>query len=192
MLIAHRHLGIASRAASHSCTALLLPLLWTLFIRRSTQLLSHTTHKPQYSVEQPETTALMKEQTRIRTMGFPRKVEVKGFAHTATKAAAAAAASAGEAVLNQEAAVAASNTTTSSTSSSTSSSKKSGKPAVKASEMIDTLSSKVPLKWAASSVVVPGSSYTAAYGSNPGRSPQVCAAPAALTALASSTVACCV
>jgi regulator of protease activity HflC (stomatin/prohibitin superfamily) len=137
----------------------------------STQSLSHTTHKPQYSVEQPETTARMKEQTRIRTMGFPRKVEVKGLAHTATKTAtaAAAASSAGAAAAGtQEAAGAAAGS-----SSSSSSGKKPGRPAVKASDMIDTLSSKVPLKWAASSVVVPGSSYTAAFGSNPGRSPQV-------------------
>jgi hypothetical protein len=140
----------------------------------SAQSLSHTTHKPQYRVEQPETTALMKEQTRIRTMGFPRKVEVKGIAHTATKTAAAAAASAGNTGMHsqtQEAAAAA--CTAVGGSSSGGAIKKAGKPAVKASDMVDTLSSKVPLKWAASSVVVPGSSYTTAFGSNPGRSPQV-------------------
>ncbi|KAF6258841.1 hypothetical protein COO60DRAFT_1074463 [Scenedesmus sp. NREL 46B-D3] len=132
----------------------------------STQSLSHTAHKPQYSVEQPGTTCLMREQTRLRTMGCPRKVEVKGFAHAATKTAAAAAAA--PALQRDEAAAAGS------ASSSRSSSNKPGRPAVKASDMIDTLSSKVPLKWAASSVVAPGSSYTAAFGSNPGRSPQMC------------------
>jgi hypothetical protein len=133
---------------------------------------SHTTHKPQYSVEQSETTALMKEQTRIRIMGFPRKVEVKGFAHPATKTAAAANTAAtvtgaeGVSSNRQQAAAVAG-------TGSSGISKKSGKSAVKASDMVDTLSSKVPLKWAASSVVVPGSSYMAAYGANPGRSPQV-------------------
>jgi hypothetical protein len=157
----------------HTSAYLLLALLPC-----STHSLSHTTHKPHYSVEQPQTTALMKEQTRIRTMGFPRKVEVKGFAHTATKtaAASAAAASAGHAGMmsqTQEAAAACGAACTGGSSSSGGATKKAGKPSVKASEMIDTLSSKVPLKWAASSVVVPGSSYTAAFGSNPGRSPQV-------------------
>ena len=41
---------------------------------------SHELHRPQYSTEDVETTKLMKEQTRIKTMGFP---QVKGFRQSA-------------------------------------------------------------------------------------------------------------
>eukprot|EP00879_Flechtneria_rotunda_P001687 GHRR01001847.1.p1 GENE.GHRR01001847.1~~GHRR01001847.1.p1 ORF type:complete len:491 (+),score=205.40 GHRR01001847.1:25-1473(+) len=128
---------------------------------------THTVHKPQYSVEQSETTALMKEQTRIRTMGFPRKVEVKGF--TATTGAAATAAAAAGSQTSSSSGHAGNNDGTVLACKSMHQTVK----APKASNMIDTLMSKVPLKWAASSVMAPASSYTASFGENLGRTTQM-------------------
>lgn len=135
----------------------------------------HTLHKPQYSVENTETTAIMKEQTRIKTMGFPRKVEVKGFAHNAPKASTSSSRAASAGPLGS------SSTTAGGVAKPGSSgigvnSKGPGRitRGPKASEMIDTFSSKVPLKWAASAVGAPTSSYTSSYGGNPGHAPQVC------------------
>jgi hypothetical protein len=126
---------------------------------------SHVAHCTQESVEQAATTALLKEQTRIRTMGFPRKVAVKGFNRRNHRDGGQGAGTGGS-------------TTTSNSSStaapgSLSSAGHPKKPAVRALDMVDTQMSRVPLKWAGSSVVPPSSSYTATFGAHPGRSPQV-------------------
>lgn len=123
-----------------------------------------SSYKPQYSVEDRETTSLMKEQTRVKTMGFPRKVEVKGFA--SPPKAATGSRRAGSASL-----VATGGSTGSLSGSPT---RRGHHKSLKASEMVDTFSSNVPLKWASTAVGNPTSSYTASFGGNPGHAPQVC------------------
>jgi hypothetical protein len=98
-----------------------------------------------------------------RTMGFPRKAEIKGFKRsplpppgceapsTASNAAAGEAGTAGRAASRQGGAVS----------------------GAKASQLVDTLKSRCPLKWACSELYPATSTYTSAFGSNPGRTPQV-------------------
>lgn len=122
-------------------------------------------HCKQTSVEEASTTFLLKEQTRIRTMGFPRKVTVKGFRPLSSTAALASVATHGTSGSIGSGRVQSAAAGSSSTGGR--------KAAVRASEMIDTQKSKVPLKWAASNLVPPSSTYTSTHGAHPGRSPQV-------------------
>lgn len=128
---------------------------------------SHVHHCLQTSVEEAQTTALLKEQTRIRTMGFPRKVTVKGFTRPLSSTAALGITSTAGALQD------AVHGSSGGLQQPAAGSNGGRKPAVRASEMIDTQKSRVPLKWAASNLVPPCSTYTSAHGTNPGQSPQV-------------------
>jgi hypothetical protein len=153
------------RHLAEGLPSLLLLLLLLLLLSHRAKSTSHMHHCLQTSVEEAQTSALLKEQTRIRTMGFPRKVTVKGFTRPLSSTAALGStgtASAGSTGALQDAV------------HGSSGSSGSRRPAVRASEMIDTQKSKVPLKWAASNLVPPCSTYTSAHGTNPGQSPQVC------------------
>jgi hypothetical protein len=139
-------------------------------------------HCKQTSVEEEATTALLKEQTRFKTMGFPRKVSIKGFnrpiSSTAALGTVSASASSGlDAVhgAGMQSACSTGGAGVSGRGSICGSQACVRKPVtVKASDMVDTQKSSVPLKWAASNLVPPCSMYTSAHGAHPGRSPQVC------------------
>jgi hypothetical protein len=128
---------------------------------------SHTLHCKQVSVEEASTTTLLKEQTRIKTMGFPRKVSVKGFARPLSSTAAAAV---------QQGGAPAAATGRGSNGNSNGGAPFGGRgvqsagcirsptAAVSASALIDTQKSKVPLKWAASNLVPPAAPTTPSMG----------------------------
>jgi hypothetical protein len=101
-------------------------------------------------------------------MGFPRKVEVKGFRHTSASDAAAPAPPGGADDGALQTAAPAPGAAAGRLSATAQRAKH-----VKASDMVETLNSKCPLKWACSELYPATSSYTAAFGSNPGRSVQV-------------------
>jgi len=103
-----------------------------------------------------------------RTMGFPRKVEVKGFKHAT--AGSGAASGAADGTTSAAGAVEAANCSTA--ASRRPHGKRPG-GAVKASELVETLNSKCPLKWACSELYPATSSYVAAFGSNLTRTTQM-------------------
>ncbi|GBF90561.1 hypothetical protein Rsub_03133 [Raphidocelis subcapitata] len=149
----------------------------------STKPVSHELHCRQHSVEDAEATALLKWQTRIKTMGFPRKVEVKGLRHAPASDPAAAAASAapdaaaapaaGEAATGAAAAAAAAaaargrRTAAALRAARGGGGGGGGRP--KAGDLIETLASHCPLKWACSELYPATSSYSASFGTHPGR-----------------------
>lgn len=131
---------------------------------------SHSHHCRQVSLEEASTTALLKEQTRIKTMGFPRKVSVKGFARPLSSTASTAAV---EGAGSAAAATAAGRIGGRGVQSAACGRRPAAAAAGSASALVDTQKSRVPLKWAASSLVPPCSTYNAQHGAHPGRSPQV-------------------
>ena len=142
----------------------------------SAQSEAHTSYKQQYSVEQPETTTLMKQQTRIKTMGVPKAVTVKGFCLSKGARKTAAAATADDAVclpMEQPSAGPQQHHRHQKEQHPQPASRHTAK-APKASDTVDTLSSKVPIKWAAAAAAgMPTSTYSAAFGGQPNRSTQV-------------------
>lgn len=137
-------------------------------------------HCRQVSMDEASTTALLKEQTHIKTTGFPRKVTVKGFARplsssaSTVQGASAAAAAAGRCGINSSGASAGAVLGGRGVQSAGCCRRPATAAAVgSASALIDTQKSRVPLKWAASSLVPPCSTYNAQHGPHPGRSPQV-------------------
>lgn len=127
----------------------------------------------------------MKEQTRIKTMGFPKKVEVKGLATTAKAKQQPAADTANPAAAGSNDVVAHSSTQGVNDthgaeglqnlqhSAACATAERAATKHVRAGEMIETLKSKVPLKWACSELYPATSSYITAFGGNPGKTPQV-------------------
>lgn len=155
---------------------------------------SHDAHGPQHSVERPEVLALLRTHVRAKTMGTQRP---RGAAHTdaqktatqvtnrqgvqATRLAPGLVSSTGAGV--DESTVPCGHAPDLGRSTRGRGGGCSGGSA--GSKDIDTLRSRVPLKWAASSATVGGSSYAAAFARAAARSPQM---PKALPPTASPTL----